>query len=196
MHIVEGGHGYGSNAALRAARDHRSSVAAANGFPGFSYRIGAGGTGGDSCPVWTFCPGQDRDNAGRAIDDHHIDKEWADTLRSLFEENLELIVEGHQSSNTAADVDANVIGVFIVDVQARLDKGLFSGGDGYMLIGIVTSYLFFVYIKKGVEIFDLSAKVDAIPAVIIACDLCDAGFSLAESLPRCGQIITQRGNQS
>ena len=130
MHIVKRGHGYRGHGFLGTAGDHCPGITSANGFPGFAYGIGTGGTGGDGSPVWPFCSRQDRDNARCSIDNHHIDQKWADALGSFFKERSELLVQRRQASNTASDIDTNIVGNLFCDLQARVSQCLPGGGYG------------------------------------------------------------------
>src|SRR6266702_4318284 len=104
MHIIEGGHGDRSNALFGPASDHRPGITTANRLPRFSDRIGTGGAGRNNREVRPFCPGQDRDDAGRSINNHHVDEERADAIGPFEMEYLELVVQRHQPSNATSDV--------------------------------------------------------------------------------------------
>src|SRR6266700_83795 len=124
MHIIEGGHGDRSNALFGPASDHRPGITTANRLPRFSDRIGTGGAGRNNREVRPFCPGQDRDDAGRSINNHHVDEERADAIGPFEMEYLELVVQRHQPSNATSDVYPDVVAILCGDLQASMSQRL------------------------------------------------------------------------
>src|SRR5258708_5173116 len=117
MHIIERGKTDRCNTLLCATCNHYPGITTANSLPGFPNSVAAGSTGGDSCAVGTPCPKHDRDNTRRAINYHHIDKERTDTIRSLFIQDFELVMQCNQATNTTADIDTDIISKIIGDFQ-------------------------------------------------------------------------------
>ena len=92
-------------------------------------------------------------------------------------------MQRRQASNTAANIDTHIIGNVSCDLQTSVSNGLLRGGNGQLLIWIVAAHFFTFQVEKGVKSLEFSAKMDAVPAGIVACNLTHARFPLAESLP-------------
>src|SRR5579885_3133175 len=194
VHIIESGHGYRCNASFRPARDHGFGIATANGFPGFAYRIGASREGGYSSPVRPFRARHNGDKPRRSIDDHHIDEEWADAVRSSIKKDFELVMQRDQPANATADVHADVVGILFGDLQARLGKRLLRGCDSDMLIGVAAAIVSTVHIEGWIKVLDLRTEMNTKLARIIYGDLGHAGFALAKRFPARSQVVSNRGD--
>src|SRR5205085_11888488 len=130
-------------------------------------------------PVCPLRCGQSRNHSRSRIDNHHIDEEWTAAVRARFKQHPELVMQRYQSSDPAADIHSNIIGVLIGDLQASMGKRLPGTGYRKMLVWIVPTNFFAIHKRRGIKMLDLPPKMDAILADIVALDLSNARLSLA-----------------
>ena len=69
-----------------------------------------------------------------------------------------------QAADAAADVDPDIVGVLLGDLQTGLGKRLLCCGNGKLLIGVVTARFFAIHVPGYIKLLDLRAKMHPVPA--------------------------------
>src|SRR5690606_9582941 len=103
LHIGEAGDADGGDGGLGAAGDHHVRVAAGDDVRRVSDGVVAGGAGGGHGFVRAARAEEHAHVPGGDVHDHHRDDEGAHAVRAALDEDADLVFQGAQAADAAAD---------------------------------------------------------------------------------------------
>ncbi len=128
-------------------------------------------------------PVLDGDVAGGEVDDGTGDEEGRDLAGTTVEQVDVLTFDDVKSADAGADVDADVVAIFLGDLEAGVFHGFCGSGQGEVDETAHFASLFFVHEEEGVEVFDLGGETDGVASEIKGFDLGHAASTCQQTLP-------------
>src|SRR5512132_53012 len=162
LHVGESADRHGSHCRLGATRDHDICVAVLDRSERITYRVSTGRASRYSGIVWPFRIEQHRDDAGGDIGDEHWDEEGRDLSNPALPVDVVLFFEALEAPDTAADDDANAVGVDPITAvgQARVRHGLPGAGDRVLGVLVRAFRLLALHVVERVEPLHLRSETD------------------------------------
>lgn len=170
---------------FRAASDHDICLAFLDDAEGIADAVRARRAGRDDARRRTVELVGDGDLASGEVRDHHRDEERADAVRALVKELLVLSVHRLDTADARADVRADAVTIFLLEIETCILDCQLSRSDSELCIAVHALGLLLVDVVRRLEALDFACNLCTVFRCIETGDLADAVLAFHEAFPEC-----------
>ena len=197
LHVAEAGETAGADGGFRPAADHRISIAELNDAPGFADVVVRGRAGGDDGHVRPHEAVLGGDHAAGDVGDHHRNDERRDARRRLRQQHLILRFDGAETTDAAADHDADAMRIEAVRIEAGILRRQLRRRHGELEVAVRTAgVLVIVEVAGGIKVHHLATDFAVVLRGVHGLEPADAAFACQDVLPKVVFGVADGGEDS